>query len=532
MKNIRFILMIFSFFLLWSCDDFLDEPPKGVMTEDKYFLSPDAGFKAVTKSYQALNDFYGYEAPRAELGNISTDDSEKGGSDAGDRPFVADLSFGRPLSSNTSLANYWSTLYTAGIGNCNICLENIPVKPIIDAGGYPVSEDVKARYIAEVKFLRAFYYFELVKIFGGVPIVDKTLTVNDASKLVRASESEVFQFIMDDLDSASAEVNLPSKSALSATETGRVTQEAVWSLQARVYLYFAKDDQALYAKARDAAKKVIDSGSCTLAPRFQSLYLKDGYKLSESIFPNIRGDNPTANIYGSFIPLYSSPRGPSGAWGFDLPTQNLVDEFEDGDPRLLYTVVEPGDKFPKNSGTETMDFSSYPNTGYHSRKAYLVESRRGAGWGDDAWSFHIIRYADVLLMYAEALLQSGGNKQEVADYINMVRERANNSRQDDAEASSRVMIIPNIPLKSVKATDDLFEAIKHERRVELAMEYNRLYDLKRWNIYIETMNAFSSLPYSNGRGAAFKKGVNELFPIPQVEIDRSQGSIKQNPGYN
>ncbi|MCD8042682.1 MAG: RagB/SusD family nutrient uptake outer membrane protein [Tannerellaceae bacterium] len=532
MKQLYYVLIVCSFLLIGACDDFLDQPQKGVMTEDIYYNTPDAGLKAVVKCYLALNDFYGYEAPRAELGNMATDDSEKGGSDAGDRPFAADISFGRPLSSNTSLANYWEVLYTKGIANCNICLEDIPVQAIIDANGYPVTEEVKARYLAEVKFLRAFYYFELVKIFGGVPIVDRTLTVNDANKLARATENETFLFIMKDLDEAAAEIHLPTISALPATELGRVTQEAVWSMQARVYLYFAKDDNSLYAKARDAAKKVIDSPSCTLAPQFQLLYQKDNYKLAESIFPNIRGDNPTANIYGSFIPLFCSPRGPSGAWGFDQPTQNLVDEFEEGDPRLLFTVLVPGDKFPKSSGTEELNFSSYPSTGYHSRKAYLVESRRGPGWGDDAWSFHIIRYADVLLMYAEALLQSGGDKQEVANRINEVRERANNSRQEDAEAISRGITIPNVPLKPVTVSDDLFEAIKHERRVELAMEYNRLYDLKRWNIYIETMNAFSSLPYSNGRGAAFQKGVNELFPIPQVEIDRSQGSIKQNPGYN
>ncbi|MDR1719232.1 MAG: RagB/SusD family nutrient uptake outer membrane protein [Dysgonamonadaceae bacterium] len=531
MKSIK-LLMIFSslaFFL--SCSDFLDRDPKGVMTETNYYLTPDAGFKAVTKCYQTLNDFYGYEAPRLELGNISTDDSEKGGSDAGDRPFVADLSFGRPLASNSSLANYWTTLY-AGIGNCNAALENISTQQIIDASGYEVTENEKSRYIAETRCLRAFFYFELVKIFGGVPIVDRTLTVNDGKNLVRATEKEVFEYIKKELNEVADEPNLPSKASLAAKEIGRITKEIVWSLQARIYLYFAKDDNALFAEARDAAKKVIDGNACSLAPNFQSLFLKDNYKLSESIFPNIRGDVPGENIYGSFVPIYTSPRGPSGAWGFDQPTQNLVDEFEDGDPRLLYTIIEPGDKFPKVSGEEVLDFSSYPGTGYHSRKSYLIAERRGPGWGDDAWSFHIIRYADVLLMYAEALIQSGGSKAEAANCINQVRTRANNSRFGDAEAISRVTIVPNIPLKMVSASEDLLAAVQHERRVELAMEFNRLYDLKRWNSYIETMNAYSSFPYANGRGAAFKKGINELFPIPQVEIDRTQGAIKQNPGYN
>lgn len=527
MKSKYLLVTVIASFLLISCEDFLERPPKGVFTDENFFLTPDAGFGSVVKCYKTLNDFYGYEAPRAELGNMATDDSEKGGSDAGDRPFVSDLAHGRATASNQTLSNLWATMYT-GIGNCNICLENIPTKPIIDAGGVPVTKEVKARYIAEVKFLRAFYYFELAKIFGGVPLVVNTPKTSDGPKLVRATENETFLAIMKDLDEAAKEINLPSAASLPTEELGRVTREAVWAMQARVYMYFAKDDSSLYAKAKDAAFSVIDTKYFELESNFQSLFLAGGYRSKEGIFTSIRGDNPALYIYGSFIPLYTSPRGPSGAWGFDQPTKNLVDEFEPGDPRLLFTIIETGDKFE----TETLNFTAYPNlSGYHNRKSYLPPSRRGAGWGDDAWSFHIIRYADVLLMYAEALLQTGGDPAEVAEYINKVRRRANNSRTPDAEASLRIITIPNTPMIYVTATDDLMKAIQHERRVELAMEYNRLYDLKRWNVYVETMNAFSASPEAYGRGSAFKLGISELFPIPQTEIDRSQKSIKQNFGY-
>jgi hypothetical protein len=134
-------------------------------------------------------------------------------------------------------------------------------------------------------------------------------------------------------------------------------------------------------------------------------------------------------------------------------------------------------------------------------------------------------------MYAEALLESGGDKQEVANNINLVRKRANGSSRKDAEAVSRVRTIAATTLADVKASDDLRKAVRHERRVEFAMEFGRLYDLQRWNAYIETMNIFATKPKSNGRGANFKKGVNELLPVPQVEIDRSGGSTTQNPGY-
>ncbi len=529
MKKLFFIIISLTILVAVSCKkDFLNRPPVGVQTEENFFKSPGAAFKTVVKCYQVFNDAYGYEAPRAELGNMSTDDSDKGGSDAGDRPFVTDLGYGRALSSNSSLQSYWSTCYL-GIGNCNVGLDNFPRNQLLDENGFKLKDEVRDRYMAELKFLRAYLYFELVRVYGGVPLVVVTPTVNDSKTLVRASASQTFDFIIQNFEEAA--VNLPKKSDMPSSELGRASKEAAWAMQARVYLYFAKDNTTLFAKARDAAKKVIDQNVFSLAPEFQDLFLTDGYKTQEPVFSIIKGDNPALGIYGAFTPTYTSPRGPTGAYGFDQPTQNLVDEFEPGDPRLLFTVIEPGDIFPKVSGQEILDFSSYPSTGYHSRKSYLPPTQRGAGWGDDAWTFHPIRYADVLLMYAEALFKSGGNKQDVANNINLVRRRASNSRRNDVAAISRVRVIANTPLPNVNPTDDLQKAIQHERRVEFAMEYQRLFDLQRWNIYIETMNNYAAKPASNGKGTAFRKGVNELFPIPQAEIDRSGNVTVQNPGY-
>ncbi len=529
MKKILYATLCLTFFGVTSCkDDFLNRPTAGVQTEENFFKSPGAAFKTVVKCYQVFNDAYGYEAARVELGNISTDDSNKGGSDAADRPTVADLSYGRAVSSNPTLQSFWANSYL-GIGNCNVGLTNLPINDLLDENGSNLAESVKDRYLAEMHFLRAYLYFELVKVFGGVPLIDKTLPVSSSNNLKRATSTEIFNFIISDLEEAATK--LPKKNETQTSDRGRATREAAWAMQARVYLYFAKDNSTLFENARDAAKKVIDENSFSLTPNFQDLFLNDGYKTSEPIFSIIKGDDPGLNIYGAFTPVYTSPRGQTGAYGFDQPTQNLVDEFEQGDPRLLFAIIEPGDVFPKASGQEVLNFSSYPSTGYHNRKSYLAPLRRGAGWGDDAWTFHPIRYADVLLMYAEALLESNGDKTVVATYINKVRTRASTSSRIDVEAVSRVRTIANIPLPSVQATDDLRQAVRHERRVEFAMEYQRLYDLQRWNIYVETMNNYAATPFSNGRGVAFKKGVNELFPIPQAEIDRSGGSTTQNPGY-
>ncbi|RYE22746.1 MAG: RagB/SusD family nutrient uptake outer membrane protein [Sphingobacteriales bacterium] len=529
MKKIIYIAFCFTLLGVASCKkDFLNRPTAGVQTEANFFKSPGAGFKTVVKCYQVFNDAYGYEVPRVGLGNIATDDSEKGGSDAGDAPYVADLGFARALSSNTLLQNFWTSAY-AGIGNCNVGLDNLPLNELVDDNGKKVTEEVENRYLAEIKFLRAYTYFELVRVFGGVPIVKTTLTVDNSNKLFRATPTEVYDFIIADLEAAAAA--LPEKKDMAPTERGRASREAAWAMQAKVNLFFAKDNIALFAKARDAAKKVIDNNAYSLETQFQNLFLADGYMSNEAVFSIVKGDNPGLNIYGAYTPVYTSPRGPTGAYGFDQPTQDLVDEFEPGDPRLLFTILEPGDTFARGTGQEVLDFSSYPSTGYHNRKSYLPAARRGAGWGDDAWTFHPIRYADVLLMYAEALLESGGSKGDVAGYINQVRHRASNSSRTDVEAISRVRTIADTPLPDVSASDDLQKAVRHERRVEFAMEYQRLFDLQRWNIYIETMNNYAAKPFSNGKGAAFKKGVNELFPIPQAEIDRSGGSTVQNPGY-
>ena len=533
MRKLSHILLVSVLMLMGtSCsEDFLDRTPPGNLTDENFYKSADAGFKSLVTCYRGFYDFWGYEAARAELGNMATDDSDKGGSDAGDRPFVTDLGFGRAISSNETLQGYWTARYNA-IGNCNVALERLPDAALIDATGSPLPAQLKNRYLAEIRFLRAMFYSELAKVYGGVPLVTKTLTVEDRTKLNRATSKEIFQFVESELLAVANDADMLSATSLQPAELGRATKEAAWALLARTYLFFAKDDATLFAKAKDAAKKVIDTKAFALHPQYQEIFLENGYKTKEAVFSIIMGDNPAIPIYGSTTPVYCSPRGATGGWGFDLPTQDLVSEFEEGDPRLLFTVLQAGDEFPKLNGTrEVLDFSTYPNNGYHNRKVYLPESRRGQGWGDDAWTYHPIRYADVLLMYAEGLIESGGDKQEAADYINMVRKRASNSTHADVEAASRVTKVADKALADVKATDDLRKAVRHERRVELALEYHRLFDLIRWNSLVETMKAYSQKPLSNGKGANFTAGKNEVFPIPQVEIDRSGGSIAQNPNY-
>ncbi|MGX5818940.1 RagB/SusD family nutrient uptake outer membrane protein [Chitinophaga lutea] len=533
MRKIVYIFPLLALLLATSCSkDYLNRPPLGRQTDDNFYKSPGAGLKTVVNCYLGFYDFWGYQAALAELGNMATDESDKGGSDANDRPFVTDLGFGRTLSSNETLNGFWAACYK-GIGNCNVALEKLPDAPLLDDAGKPIDETTKKRYLAEVRVLRAYYYLDLVRIFGGVPLLTKTLTIEDRNKITRASAKEVMDFIVKELEEAAADAALPSRSQMPDSELGRMNKEIAWAIQAKAYLFFAEDDKSLYAKAAASAKKVIDANVFALETNYQKLWLKDGYKSRESVFPVIFLDDPAAFIYGSTIPVYCSSRS-VGGWGFDSPTKSLVDEFETGDPRVLFTVLDQGDVFPRASGQDVMDFSAYPNAGHHNRKVYLPESRRGQGWGNDAWTLYLIRYSDVLLMYAEALIESGGDKQVAAGYINQVRDRASNSPRTDAEATSRVRVVPNTALPHVQAGDDLRKAVRHERRVELGGEYHRLFDLLRWNTLVTVMKEYSTRPYSNGKGGSYTApsgGGKYLFPVPQAEIDRTGGSIKQNPGY-
>jgi len=530
MIRIYNVVGVLFIFLLTSCsEDYLNRPPLGIQTEDNLYDSPGAAFKMVTNCYLGFYDFWGYQAALAELGNMATDESEKGGSDAGDRPFVADLGFGRTLSSNETLSNFWSACYKA-IGNCNVALDNLPEAELLDDDGNLLEESKEKRYLAEIRFLRSYFYFDLVRVFGGVPLITTTPSVDDRDRIERARSEEIFNFIESEWTEIADD--LPSKGEMSDSELGRVSKEAVWAFLAKAYLFFADGKIEYYEKARDFAKKVIDSEQFKLENNYQDLWLQEGYKSDESIFMVIFGDDPGSFIYGSTLPVYCSPRS-VGGWGFDCLTQSLVDEFEDGDSRRLFTVLDDGDIFPTRSGgQEKLDFSVSPGTGYYNRKVFLIDGRRGQGWGDDEWTLYLMRYSDVLLMYAEALLESGGNHEEIVEYINKVRMRVNQSDNEDVEAIDRKFIVSGT-LSMVDVSDDLRTAIRHERRVEFGGEYHRLFDLIRWGNYVTTMHDFSKKPYSNGRGSAFKEssGSRYVFPIPQVEIDRSGGSITQNPGY-
>ena len=536
---------LFAGTLMTSCNaDFLDRPTVGSVDETTYLNSENGGFKLLINCYQPIVNHWDYQQMKFDMGDQLTDDCTKGGSDAADRVVITEVTRGNPTASCSMLLSLWNHRYQSAISACNVFLSLVtPETQLIKDGGALVTTAEKQRWIAEAKFLRAFYYFDLAMMFANVPIIDKPLNAVDKNTITKSDKEEVRKFILSDLDAAIAEANLPSANAIPASDIGRVSKEAALSFRARVKMFFGD-----YEGAKADLKLVVDGGQFDLINDYQTLFnsAAEGYMSKEAVFITTRAYIPNYTG-GSVVPQMCIGRNTTGGWGGECPTTNLVNEYEVGDPRLTHTVMSSGDIFYKGDGvtTETHDYSGYDNLPQqHNRKFWVDYSRRPTGsLMDTDWSFYHIRYADVLLMYAECLIETGGDKQLAVDLINKVRYRAFvTTSPKDKFAQFRKFNVPddkkvteevfNAKYK-VKVSDDLRKAVRHERRVELAGEGLRLYDLLRWGTFVSTMQAFSKTKEGIYSGAG--SNVTDKtwpYPIPQAEIDYVGGSLTQNDNYN
>ena len=226
--------------LVVSCNsDFLDRPTMGSMDESTFLKTEDAGYKLLVNCYQPMLDIWTFEQMWFDLGDQITDDCSKGGSDAADRVTITELTRGNPPTTNSMLTDLWNHRYKVAISNCNVFLANVtPETELIASGGSFVSAATKERWIAEAKFMRAFYYFDLASVFANIPIIDKPLGAEDKSAITKADKADVQKFILSDLDAAINGNQLPKAQNLSADELGRITHEAALSFRARVKIFF------------------------------------------------------------------------------------------------------------------------------------------------------------------------------------------------------------------------------------------------------------------------------------------------------
>jgi len=537
MKNL--FLIILGLFVFASCsEDFLDTQKIGEQTVETFYQTDAQAIMAANACYAPLWH-YRYVSSSFALNNIATDDAVKG-SEPGDMDAITDLENFMILPSNT-IINWKYPRIFEGVNKCNQVIYNLEGKE------YPeLTPEIQARVIAEAKFLRAFYYFDGVRTWGGLPIIEKPLQLNEMN-LTRNTIAEVYDFIEADLKAA--EAVLPEKSEYAAEDLGRATKGAAQALLVKVCVYQASEgyegkdfyDASKWAEAKVWAEKLFASGEYSLYEGFYGdIFDEIGENGPESIFEiqftETESNGDTYNNNGNFTTVFTMPRGPWG-WGLMQPTYDLYAEFEQGDPRrdasitnsLAYIAEEIAYGAP---ATTTV---SDDRTGLHNLKNYLKPNERPiVNYKNSPVNERVIRLSDVYLMYAEACYHTG-DEANARLYVNKVRERArggNNAVLPDVTASGEALL----------------EAIYHERRVELCLENHRFFDLIRWGrlekevktdgylvgtIITEVNGEYVIESDGNAPFKATQLNMNThwLMPIPQSEIDFTGGVITQNPGY-
>lgn len=508
-KYITPILSVFLLLTTISCEDYLEKPPYGVLTVDNFYKTPQQLSQGLTDAYNYLGSA-DFETPLFILGNIVTDDAEKGGSDVNDFAAAYELSHFRAVASNAVCLQLWAISYK-GIFNSNVVIERADM---VEA----MNPELVKRVRAEAKFLRGLYYFHLATVFGGVPLVLTTLSPNEANA-ERASFDATWDQIEKDFSEAA--MVLPLKSGYPAADLGRATSGAANVMLAKAQLMRQK-----YAAAESALEKVVSSNQYALIDDFGKIFTNSFENAAESVFEiQHKNTQSSGGSEGTGVNRFCWSRK-NGGWGFDCPTQDLRDEFEPGDPRLIYTFTFTGDIFGANDVTDNTESP----TGYHNRKVYLTTNERENPINDQGYNIRYLRYADVLLLYAE-VLNENGKAQDALTYLNMVRDRARDTNPSDPRRTFQTVdVTVNLPTVVATDKDALRDLIWHERRVELALEYHRRFDLVRQQRYGNVMRAYAT-NHNVDKGSLFNDAYHDLIPIPAEEIDRSETAIGQNPGY-
>lgn len=484
-KLIYTLLALVSIATLPSCEKFLSVDPPYAQDAENFFQTPEDYERALVGAYDLLQSSF----ISLWIGEIASDNAIAGGESVNDSKGLHDIDNMTHGGVNAELRSVFRWNYT-GITRANYILEH---KDNID---FPR----KAHILAEAKFLRAYYYFELVKFFGDVPlIIDKRIGIEEARSIPRSPKAEVYAQIEADLIAAAAVLNPV------AAQKGRATRGAAKSLLGKVYLY-----QNKFTEAQAVLEEVIASGQYSLYQDYSQLFSVAAEGNPETIF-DIEYTGLEGGSYGCLVCLegnaavgfqgirqYTGPIYGDGN-SYNLPTPELYAAFGSLDQRRAATIldIEAFIAAQPNPASITYAIGAGGHTGYYNNKYIKRQGEIGLPDNDltSPVNYRVIRYADVLLMAAEANYQTG-NAARAGQLVNQIRQRAT---------------IPGINVNSI-------EKIYNERRLELSGEGHRFFDLVR------TGQAAQYIP-------GFIVGKHELFPIPQVEIDLAGGNWSQNPGY-
>ncbi|MBN2347804.1 MAG: RagB/SusD family nutrient uptake outer membrane protein [Bacteroidales bacterium] len=499
-----FIIILFAS-LFYSCEDILNTELKGSYTTESFFVSDENAILAVNAAYRPLS-FATEGAEIWVIGDTRSDDAIKGG-DAGDKADAGDIDEFVENTNNGVVATLWANYYE-GITRSNYAIKNInAMSPDL------IDTDLKSRLIGEAKFLRAYYYFLLVNIYGDVPVLLEPKLTSEL-QIAPSTVSEIYNQIEQDCSDALEVLPVEYSSTI---EIGRATQGAALALLAKSYLY-----QEKWQDAYETALLLTQAPyTYQLMPNYQHNFNVAYENNSESIFEIqhlSRQDPFSGNLLNQ---AFAAPAdyGMGEGYYFNLPTQNFVDEFETVDitgtiyydPRLDYTIGRENAQLPWID--DTIAYSSdWTETGYIAKKELQpISEIPGNIKGDGELNYTAIRYADVLLWIAEAYNED--NKSAMAlPYLNSVRKRARECFQVD----ENLVNYPDIPtglLDDITETNQntLRDIIRHERRTELGFEFHRYFDIMRYGEAYAN-NVFGDVEHFNYQE-------NRYLPYPQRELD-------------
>lgn len=494
MKNKISLSALLLFLSATACQkDFLDRRPPGDLTFEEFFKTAEHAEQAVNAVYEQFRSFDCVGLGYLGCTDIISDDADKG-STPNDQPPLADID-AFVLDPTNSYFNAIYRGYYRAIARANLAIENIP--------NIDMDAQKRDRLVGECKFLRAYSYFLLVQWFGDLPLITKTLQADEYYAQTRQPAAEIYNQIERDLtESVSA---LPERDEYAPADKGRASKGAAKGLLTK--LYMLKKD---FPKAEQYCLEIINSGKYSLLPKYADNFKPVGENGAESVFEFQAVALQTQQSAGPGSSPYNMIQGvrgvPNLGWGFNRPSDNLVASYENGDPRREATVIYVGEILP-DGVTKVEDNPQIINERFN-QKAWVPAH---PGLQDNGpGNIRIIRYADILLLAAEALNENNKPGQALI-YLNQVRKRARGTNQ---------VILPDV---TTMVQSELREKIYKERRAELAMEQQRWFDLLRWGRAEQVMIAV---------GKNFVSPKHLLLPIPQTEVDLTSGKISQNPGYN
>ena len=508
MRNIKinkYLVIGVTMVTLISCKkDFLSQEPNDRITTENFYQTETDAIAAVNATYQPLANLYNF---MWQFGDVMSDDTDTGGGGGGDGASELELDNFTVTSFNGNIGNYWGQCYQ-GIQRANIAIEKIP--KITN-----MSDAIRKRSVGEAYFLRAFYYYSLVRLYGDVPMFLSAITLDEARTIVRTPATQVYAQIIKDLKEA--ETKLPNTYA--ANDKGRATAGAAKGILAGVYLTIGNKTEAA-AKALDVINNAGQYGYA-LWDNYGDNFKLENENSKESVFEvQYRSGGGQWSFYGggNVLNTFMGPRAQnvvqSSGYGFSVPTMGIFNNYERSvpadsskiiDKRRLPSMWMPGDKFISGAlnYTQPATLIGSPN-GFNTKKHFVpVTNITGdnGGW-TCAKNIHVMRYSEILLIYAEAAGPALGKP-----YIDRVRVRAG-----------------LMPLQAGLNDADYLAAMYRERRSEFAFEMHRWFDLIRHpdpNYFITVMKA---------AGKTNIAAKHRFMPIPQSERDINP-NLSQNTGY-